>query len=197
MTDARSRQRSPHPPADAVIPAPHEQAPLPGDPVHSHYRWCVGCGADHPSGLHLTMVVGEGMSLDSTLEVGDFHQGAPGLAHGGIIATAMDEAMGALNRLLLVPVVTVHLEVDYVRPVPVGTTLHVRTRIVGQVRRKVYTAGQARLGGADGPIAVEAAALFLQVPLEHFVEHGSAEHIEAAIRERPGGAAAWQREVSP
>lgn len=135
--------------------------------------------------------------MRSTLEVGDYHQGAPGLAHGGIIATAMDEAMGALNRLLLVPVVTVHLEVDYVRPVPVGTTVDIHAAIVGQVGRKVYTAAKARLGGPEGAVAVEAAALFLQVPLEHFVAHGSAEHIEAAIRERPGGAAAWQREVNP
>ena len=135
--------------------------------------------------------------MASTLEVGDYHQGAPGLAHGGIIATAMDEAMGALNRLLLVPVVTVHLEVDYVRPVPVGTTLHIATEIVGQVGRKVYTSARGCLDAEDGPVAVEAAALFLQVPLEHFVEHGSEEHIQAAIRERPGGAEQWRREVSP
>jgi predicted thioesterase len=87
--------------------------------------------------------------------------------------------------------------VDYVRPVPVGTTLHIHGEIVGQVGRKVYTAAHARLDDPDGPVAVEAAALFLQVPLEHFVEHGSAEHIQAAIRERPGGAEQWRREVSP
>lgn len=68
----------------------------------------------------MRVVAGDGMSMLSTLEVGEYHQGAPGLAHGGIIATAMDEAMGVLNRLLLVPAVTVHLEVDYIRPVPVG-----------------------------------------------------------------------------
>lgn len=145
----------------------------------------------------MRVIAGEGMVMLSTLEVGDYHQGAPGLAHGGIIATAMDEAMGALNRLLLVPVVTVHLEIDYVRPVPVGTTLRIRTEIVGQVGRKVYTAGRARIGATDGPIAVESAALFLQVPLEHFVEHGNSAHIQAAIRERPGGAAEWRREVNP
>ena len=145
----------------------------------------------------MRVIAGEGMVMLSTLEVGDYHQGAPGLAHGGVIATAMDEAMGALNRLLLVPVVTVHLEVDYVRPVPVGSTLYIHTEIAGQVGRKVYTAGRARIGATDGPIAVESAALFLQVPLEHFVEHGSSEHIQAAIRERPGGAAEWRREVNP
>lgn len=136
------------------------------------------------------------MSMLSTLEVGEFHQGAPGLAHGGIIATAMDEAMGVLNRLLLVPAVTVHLEVDYVRPVPVGSVLRISTRIAGQVGRKVYTSGTATLE-ADGQVAVQAAALFLQVPLDHFVEHGNSAQIEAAIRERPGGAAAWRREVNP
>lgn len=196
MSDGRGR-RSPYPPEGASIPQRHAQAPVPGDTVVSHYRWCVGCGADHPAGLHMRVTAGEGMTMLSTLEVGDYHQGAPGLAHGGVIATAMDEAMGALNRLLLVPVVTVHLEVDYVRPVPVGTTLHISTHIAGQVGRKVYTSGQARIDGADGPVAVEAAALLLQVPLEHFVQHGNAEHIQAAIRERPGGVAAWQREVNP
>lgn len=192
-----ANRRSPHPPAHAVIPVRHAQAPQPGDVVSSHYRWCVGCGADHPAGLHLHVVAGVGMTMGCVLEVGEFHQGAPGLAHGGIIATAMDEAMGVLNRLLMAPAVTVHLEVDYVRPVPIGTTLHIRTEIVGQVGRKLYTAGTARLDATDGPVAVEAAALFLQVPLEHFVEHGNSDHIAAAIRERPGGAEAWQREVNP
>ena len=145
----------------------------------------------------MRVVAGEGMTMSSTLEVGEFHQGAPGLAHGGVIATAMDEAMGALTRLLMAPVVTVHLDVDYRRPVPVGTTLHIRTEILGQVGRKVFTAGEGRLGSPDGQVAVEAAALFLQVPLEHFVEHGNAELIQAAIRERPGGADAWRREVNP
>ena len=179
------------------MPDRNPQAPAPGEVVPSHYRWCVGCGADHPAGLHLRVVAGDDMSMTSTLEVGDFHQGAPGLAHGGIIATAMDEAMGVLNRLLLVPVVAVHLEVDYRRPVPVGTTLHIQTRILGQAGRKVFTSGEARLGAADGPVAVRAAALFLQVPLEHFIDHGSPEHIAAAIKERGGAATEWHGEVNP
>ncbi len=170
---------------------------MPGDIVASHYRWCVGCGADHPAGLHMQVIAGDGMTMLSTLEVGEFHQGAPGLAHGGIIATAMDEAMGVLNRLLLVPAVTVHLEVDYVRPVPVGSVLYIRAEIAGRVGRKLYTAASARLGAVDGEVAVQAAALFLQVPLEHFVEHGNTAQIDAAIRERPGGADAWRREVNP
>jgi len=81
--------------------------------------------------------------------------------------------------------------------VPVGSVLHIRTDIVGHVGRKIYTAASARLAAPDGLEAVSAAALFLQVPLDHFVEHGNSAQIEAAIKERPGGAAAWRREVNP
>lgn len=185
------------PPERAVIPERSEGAPNPGDVVPSHYRWCLGCGIDHPGGLHMRVVAGPHMDMLCSLEIGQFHQGAPGLAHGGMIATAMDEAMGVLNRLLGVPAVTVHLEVDYRRPVPVGTLLHIRTEIVGQWGRKVYTQGEARLDAPDGPLAVSAAALFLQVPLEHFLDHGNPEQIAAAIEDRRNGGPSWVHEVNP
>lgn len=197
----QSRSRGPErktiPPDRATMPARSEGAPRPGEVVPSHYRWCLGCGSDHPGGLHLRVTAGEGMDMSSTLEVGEFHQGAPGLAHGGIIATSMDEAMGVLNRLLGVPAVTVHLEVDYRRPVPVGTTLHISTRIAGSVGRKIYTEGEARLGSPDGEVAVTSAALFLQVPLEHFLDNGNPEQIAAAIEDRRRGGPSWVHEVNP
>ena len=115
----------------------------------------------------------------------------------GVIATAMDEAMGVVTRLLRLPVVTVRLEVDYRQPVPVGTTLHIASRITGQRGRKVYTEALGHLGAADGPVAVEAAALFLQVPLEHFLDHGNAEQLKEAIDERRRSGVTWEGEVNP
>ncbi len=198
---AERRERGPErktiPPDRATMPDRSAGAPAPGEVVPSHYRWCLGCGADHPGGLHLKVLAGEGMEMTSTLEVSRYHQGAPGLAHGGMIATAMDEAMGVLNRLLGVPAVTVHLEVDYRRPVPVGTQLHISTRIAGAVGRKIYTEGEARLNAPDGAIAVSAAALFLQVPLEHFLDNGNPEQIAAAIEDRRQGGPSWVHEVNP
>lgn len=185
------------PPDRAVMPPRSAGAPAPGEAVSSHYRWCMGCGADHPGGLHLRAIAGEGMTMSSTLEVTDFHQGAPGLAHGGMISTAMDEAMGVLNRLLGVPAVTVHLEVDFRKPVPVGAVLYIETRIAGQVGRKIYTEGSAHIGSVDGPVAVNAAALFLQVPLEHFLDNGNADHIAAAVEDRRLGGPSWVHEVNP
>ena len=43
--------------------------------------------------------------------------------------------------------------------------------------------------GPDGPIALTASALFLQVPLEHFSHHGREADVQAAIAERSGLAA--------
>jgi acyl-coenzyme A thioesterase PaaI-like protein len=158
-------------PADATIPEPHPDV-RPGERFGPHYAKCFGCGPDHPTGLHLSAMAGEGLTVRAEFTVADVHQGAPGLAHGGVLATAMDEALGMVVGLLRKPYVTGRLETDYLRPVPVGSTLHIRTRCVGVSGRKAYLEAEARLGGPDGPVAVRGAALFIEVPIQHFSEHG-------------------------
>lgn len=189
--------RGTEPPDGAQVPVRAPGAPSPGEPLTSHYRHCFGCGVDHPTGLHQRAVAGEEMELYAVVEITDNHQGAPGLAHGGVIATALDEAMGAVTRLLRLPVVTVRLEIDYRLPVPVGTTLHIASRITGQRGRKVYTEALGHLGAPDGPVAVEGAALFLQVPLEHFLDNGNPELLQQAIDERRASGGTWEGEVNP
>lgn len=173
------------PPADAVIPERHPDAIAVGESMPSHYDQCYGCGHAHTGGLLMRVVAGQ-LSVHATFEVTDQHQGAPGLAHGGLLATAFDEALGALNWLLLTPAVTARLETDFRRPVPVGSVLHIDGEIVGQQGRKVYTRGIGRIG-QDGPIALTAAAMFVQVGLEHFMEHGDADKVrDAALRRNRG-----------
>ncbi len=104
----------------------------------------------------------------------------------------MDEILGSLNWLLAGPAVTGRLEVDFRRPVPVGSRLVVSADVVGVKGRKVFTRALGRLGDADGPVAVSAAALFIQVPLQHFVDHGTAEHVQRAIDDRAAGGPAWR-----
>ena len=165
---------------DAIVPQRHPDAAPPGTEIASHYRNCFGCGVDHPSGLHMRVLAGEGLTLSATFEVGPLHQGAPGLAHGGLLTAAVDETLGALNWLLMTPAVTARLDTNFVRPVPLGSVLELSARIVGVAGRKVYTAAIGRLG-AGGPIAVTASGLFIQVPRGHFVEHGRAEEVATAI----------------
>ena len=76
---------------------------------------------------------------------------------------------------------TGRLETDFRRPVPVGQTLFISGRITGKADRKVYVQGEGRLGSPDGPLAVNAAALFITVGLEHFRAHGRPEDVAAAV----------------
>jgi acyl-coenzyme A thioesterase PaaI-like protein len=130
----------------------------------SHNPYCFGCGELHPAGLRLVIKAGVGTSVTSELVVSEHHEGAPGNAHGGLLATAFDETMGFLLWLVGKPAVTARLETDFVLPVPVGSRLFLTCEALGVQRRKVYVRGVGRIGGPDGPIAVRAAGLFVTVP---------------------------------
>jgi acyl-coenzyme A thioesterase PaaI-like protein len=162
-----------------VIPERHPKSPATGSELPSHFKHCFGCGDLHPTGLHLKAYVGEGLEITAEFTVTENHQGAPGLAHGGLLSLAFDEALGKLMWLLRAPAVTARLETDFLRPVPIGTTLHITARITGQKGRKVYSVAEGRIKGEDGNIAVRAAALFVIVPMKHFMENAPAEYIEA------------------
>lgn len=185
------------PPDDTVLPPRSPVAPAPGEMIPSHYSRCYGCGPDHSTGLHLVAVAEEGLALSASFTVTEMHQGAPGLAHGGILSTAIDDALGALNWLLSSPAVTGRLEVDFRRPVPVGATLHIRSEVLGVKGRKVFTRAVGRLNAPDGPIAVSAAALFIQVPIEHFTQHGRREDIVRAQEDREVRGSLENLEVNP
>lgn len=146
---------------------------MPGDAIASHYPWCIGCGEEHPAGLHVRLRAGVGMSIEGEARIDRNHQGAPGIAHGGLLSTVMDEVLGAVNYLLWKPSVTVRLEVQFLRPVPVGSVLEVHAQLVGVAGRKVFARGGAfRLDGEERYPVVEAEGLFLHVPLQHFAAHG-------------------------
>ena len=179
-----SRVASTTPPSGATIPERHPLSPKTGTQIPSHFKHCFGCGELHPTGLHLVAHVGEGADITAEFKVSENHQGAPGLAHGGLLSLAFDEALGKLMWLLRAPAVTARLETDFLKPVPIGTKLHISARITGQVNRKVYSEAEGRLGGADGEIAVRAAALFVIVPMRHFLENAPSEYLEA-MRKNP------------
>ena len=173
-----SRVASTTPPEGALIPPRHPKAPKSGTKIPSHFGHCFGCGDLHPTGLHLVAHVGEGANLTAEFTVTHDHQGAPGLAHGGLLSLAFDEALGKLMWLIRSPAVTARLETDFLKPVPMGSTLHITAEISGQVGRKVYTRAEGRLDSPDGPLAVKAAALFVVVPMSHFLENAPEEYLK-------------------
>jgi acyl-coenzyme A thioesterase PaaI-like protein len=185
------------PPPDAGPPVRHPDAPAPGELLGSHYDQCFGCGDAQPHGLHLAARAGEGVSVTAEFTVRSAHQGAPGLAHGGVLAAALDETFGSLNWLLRVIAVTGRLETDFVRPVPVGTVLHIEARCVAVDGRKIYSTATARVGGPDGPVALRADALFIEVRLEHFTSNGRPDEVRAAMSDPDAVRVARAFEVNP
>ncbi|MSY93654.1 MAG: PaaI family thioesterase, partial [Actinobacteria bacterium] len=153
-----SRVASTTPPDGAIIPDRHPESPATGSKIPSHFAHCFGCGEKHPTGLHLVAHVGNAMDLTAEFVVSENHQGAPGLAHGGLLSVALDEALGKLMWLLRAPAVTARLETDFIKPVPIGSRLFITAEITGQVNRKVYCSAVGRLDSSDGEIAVKAAA---------------------------------------
>lgn len=159
------------PPADAIVPERHPDAPV-GERLGPHYAECFGCGPGHPTGLQLDAISHDGVHVTAEFTVGTVHQGAPGLAHGGVLAAAIDEALGMVVWLLRKPYVTGRLETDYLRPVAVGSALHISAHCTGVSGRKAYLEAEMRLGTPEGPVVVRGAGLFIEVPIEHFARHG-------------------------
>lgn len=181
-------------PADLRPATVAADAPAPGTVLGQHYNRCYGCGEAAPSGLRMTFRVGEGVSVVSQFVVTDEHEGAAGLAHGGLLAAALDETQATLLWVLRVPAVTVRLETDYLAPVPVGSTVRIEATCLGVSDRKIFTAAEGHLISPDdetlpdesnkGVLAMRAAALFVAVPVEHFTAFGRPDLVEASMNRR-------------
>jgi acyl-coenzyme A thioesterase PaaI-like protein len=172
------------PPVPTELPGRHPEAPLPGTELVSHYAKCFGCGDDQEHGLHLKATAGDEHTVFARFTVTDAHQGAPGLAHGGLLACAFDEALGAtIGHLLRRPAVTGRLETDFVRPVPIGSVLHITSKLRGVTGRQVFASADGRLDAEDGPIALRARAIFVIVEFSHFTSHGRREDLDAVAKD--------------
>lgn len=134
-------------------------------PLPPHFPTCLGCGPDAEQGFHLE-VHRDGKEVVTEHVFERRHSGAPGIAHGGAVATVADDLLGFLLHLEGIPGVTRMLEVEYVRPVLVGVRYEVRGRVDQRDGRKVWVSCSGR--DADGVEAFRAKGLFLEVQLEHF-----------------------------
>jgi acyl-coenzyme A thioesterase PaaI-like protein len=87
-------------------------------------------------------------------------EGAPGRAHGGIVAAAFDDVTGFVIAQIQEPAFTGELTVRYLAPVPVDAPLEIRARLDGRERRKLFISGEAR---ADGSVIATCRAIYITV----------------------------------
>jgi acyl-coenzyme A thioesterase PaaI-like protein len=116
----------------------------------SHHDVCFGCGQANLFGLQLELErTGEGVA--GRFFVKQDHQGPPGYAHGGVIATALDEAMALLLHDEGTRALTTRLEVDLRAPAPVGSYVEVSAKVDERAGRRLVLSATA--SNEEGVIA--------------------------------------------
>ena len=136
-----------------------------GTKLPPHHGHCLGCGPDNPHGHHL-VVQRRGEEVHAVHRFSERHMGAPGIAHGGAVATVLDDLFGFLLYLTGTPAVTRQLEVRYDAPVILGTAYELAARVVRDDGRKLFV--EAEMAEVGGTVVAAASALFLKVDIAHF-----------------------------
>jgi acyl-coenzyme A thioesterase PaaI-like protein len=134
---------------------------------------CVVCGVRNDSSLKVrfydTADEDGRPELLARFTAGAIHQGYPGRLHGGLATGILDETMGrAVNSGMgdgepTTWGVAVELSTRFHQPVPLGTELTARGRIVRHRRRLFDSTGEIYL--PDGSVAVSAEGRFITLPL--------------------------------
>src|SRR5437016_11134945 len=123
---------------------------------------CFACGPANPQGMHLKFYFDEAKRRAwCRFRLPRRYQGPPGHAHGGIIATVLDEAMGKVNKLRQVVALTSQITVDYARPVPLNKPLRVESYEVS-VRGRRHT-NAAEILNQKGEIRARSRGLFIAI----------------------------------
>lgn len=140
-----------------------------------HHLHCLGCGPENPHG-HRLRVHRDGEVVRTRYTFDARHVGAPGIAHGGAVATVVDDLLGFLLYVVAVPAVTRHLEVDYLQPVLLGHPYDITAHVVDRDGRKLWMA--ARATTSAGELAFIGRALFIAVGVEHFTRAAAAARVD-------------------
>jgi len=98
----------------------------------AHHDQCFGCGAANAHGLQLRFAPEGEDAIAAEVRFDERHLGPPGLVHGGLIATVLDEALAQWPPRLELLALTTELSVRYERKVRPGTPLRVTARVVAR-----------------------------------------------------------------
>lgn len=125
---------------------------------------CFACGLDNPHGLALSFYELGPDRLESRYSVPDRFEGYPGIVHGGIIASMLDEIV---SRTAMIGqhdefMMTARLEIKYRQPVPTHVELQLLGFLARRKGRTAFARGEVRL--PDGTLGAEAEATLIRMP---------------------------------
>jgi acyl-coenzyme A thioesterase PaaI-like protein len=126
-----------------------------------HHDLCFGCGQANLFGLQLELEPDGERAARGRFFVKQDHQGPPGYAHGGIMATALDEAMSLLAHSVGEYPLTASLSIKLKAPAPVGTFVEVSAEVEAVEGRRLTLRSTA---SNEGVVLAEGAATCVEVP---------------------------------
>lgn len=165
----------------AVLPPP---LPLPGEGTGAlppNQPGSFGTGPENPAGLQLEYQR-HGDVVRTTITVAERFAGAVGIVHGGIVATLLDDVMGAVISTVGGPAVTAQLDVTFLLPVVIDRPLQVEGWLADVEGRKHRVVGRVT---DDGRVVAVGRGLFVAVGPEHYERLGVPVPRDAKARTTP------------
>ena len=132
----------------------------------SGYQACFGCGARNLHGLQLVFKT-EGNVIVAECTPDEHFQGFPGVLHGGVLATMLDEALSRAAVFAGQWMMTARLELRYRRAAPIGQALRVEARPTRVRSRLVSAVGVVQLASDPAVVYAEAEGVFMPLATEY------------------------------
>lgn len=130
-------------------------------------RHCFVCGLENPVGLKLRIYQTGPSVIETAYTAPEHFQGYPGVLHGGIVASLLDEISGRAHmgdpsapRFMF----TAKMEIKYRKNVPIGKPLKIIGK-AGKSRGKMAE-GWAGIYDENGILLAEASTLLVNVPAD-------------------------------
>ena len=127
------------------------------------------CGRENPVGLKMDFFTTAPGNCQAELTLSSEYEGYPGVVHGGIVASILDETGGRAH--MDDPdhfMVTAQLNVRYRKPVPTETQLLV-IGVAGERRGRVSQA-HSEIRNLDGEVLAEAELVLVDIPESQLAE---------------------------
>jgi uncharacterized protein (TIGR00369 family) len=123
---------------------------------------CFVCGKDNADGMRLRFTYNKANnSYVSRFRLDKKYTGPPGHAHGGIIATILDEVMGKVNKIRHIVALTREIKVEYLKPVPLNQPLRAEGREVRVEGRRHTNRGE--ILNAKGEVLARSEGIFIAI----------------------------------
>ena len=169
----------------AAARRPATQLPVLDDPLvfRRVYNPVSGVGSALAPPVTIRRVEG-GVVAEATLEAA--YEGPPGYVHGGMSSLLMDQLLGSAAIAAGLWGMTVRLELDYRRPVPLSTPLSLRAQVTETAGRKCVVTGTIATAAAPDRTLVEACGVFVMPREELHADYFGA-ITDASGQHRPPG----------